>query len=243
MRPETMNASGYLAWRLHHAANIAHVQDDGDLLLVTLHSGEQVLIYLIERPIPLADIQHYYQTNTAQGRYTLLFFQVALMLPENNDLFSPPAWMHLLLTLQHGKIYAYEGQGKDTCYLFPVYFEGAGHTRRIRYGEIIDYDGLRCLTVPSDHPALVGTWHTATFETVGRQQWGHQVPIQDGDLLAFYYRVLGLTADASLEQVRKAIRQLARQYHPDINTNLEAHFRMKQLNDAYHRILAHRETR
>ena len=34
---------------------------------------------------------------------------------------------------------------------------------------------------------------------------------------ADYYRILGLTSDATLADVKKAYRKLARQHHPDRN--------------------------
>ena len=34
---------------------------------------------------------------------------------------------------------------------------------------------------------------------------------------AYYYGILGLTSDATLADVKKAYRKLARQHHPDRN--------------------------
>ncbi|KAI8975592.1 hypothetical protein BDF20DRAFT_914486 [Mycotypha africana] len=45
------------------------------------------------------------------------------------------------------------------------------------------------------------------------------------------YRVLGLTSSASLEEVKKSYRKLAREYHPDKNKNGAEKF--KEINDAY----------
>lgn len=49
-----------------------------------------------------------------------------------------------------------------------------------------------------------------------------------------YYQVLGISSDASPEDVKKAFRTLARRYHPDVNPgdqNSEEMF--KQINEAY----------
>ena len=34
-----------------------------------------------------------------------------------------------------------------------------------------------------------------------------------------YYKVLGIEKKASLDEVKKAFKKLARQYHPDLNPN------------------------
>ncbi len=49
-----------------------------------------------------------------------------------------------------------------------------------------------------------------------------------------YYDVLGVGRDASEEQIKKAFRQKAKQYHPDANPdNPTAEARFKQVNEAY----------
>ena len=49
-----------------------------------------------------------------------------------------------------------------------------------------------------------------------------------------YYRMLGVAADASLNEIKKAYLKLAFQYHPDRNQNdPQSTKRMEELNDAY----------
>ncbi len=48
-----------------------------------------------------------------------------------------------------------------------------------------------------------------------------------------YYEVLGVGRDASADEIRKAYRKLARQYHPDVNKNFEAEAQFKEINEAY----------
>jgi len=48
-----------------------------------------------------------------------------------------------------------------------------------------------------------------------------------------YYEVLGLNRDASEDDVKKAYRRLARQYHPDVSTVAGAEQRFKEVNEAY----------
>lgn len=48
-----------------------------------------------------------------------------------------------------------------------------------------------------------------------------------------YYEVLGVRRDASPEEIKKAFRRLARQYHPDVNKEPDAEARFKEINEAY----------
>jgi curved DNA-binding protein len=48
-----------------------------------------------------------------------------------------------------------------------------------------------------------------------------------------YYEVLGVPRDASAEDIRRAYRTLARQYHPDVNKDPEAEDRFKEVSEAY----------
>lgn len=48
-----------------------------------------------------------------------------------------------------------------------------------------------------------------------------------------YYEVLGVTRTASQEEIKRAFRRLARQYHPDVNREPDAEARFKEINEAY----------
>ncbi len=48
-----------------------------------------------------------------------------------------------------------------------------------------------------------------------------------------YYQILGVPADANLKAIKAAYRQMARQYHPDTQTDQSSDEHMQQINEAY----------
>lgn len=47
-----------------------------------------------------------------------------------------------------------------------------------------------------------------------------------------YYKTLGLSKNASQDEIRRAYRKLARKYHPDVNKDKSAEERFKRINEA-----------
>lgn len=48
-----------------------------------------------------------------------------------------------------------------------------------------------------------------------------------------FYETLGVSKTASADEIKKAYRKLARQYHPDVNKELDAEAKFKTINEAY----------
>jgi len=48
-----------------------------------------------------------------------------------------------------------------------------------------------------------------------------------------YYEVLGVTKNANEDEIKKAYRKLARQYHPDVNKASDAEDKFKEVKEAY----------
>ena len=48
-----------------------------------------------------------------------------------------------------------------------------------------------------------------------------------------YYKILGVSRDAKPDEIRKAYRKLAKQFHPDVNKEAGAEEKYKEINEAY----------
>ncbi len=48
-----------------------------------------------------------------------------------------------------------------------------------------------------------------------------------------YYDILGITKDASQDEIKKAFRQLAKKWHPDVNHEKGAEEKFKEINEAF----------
>jgi molecular chaperone DnaJ len=48
-----------------------------------------------------------------------------------------------------------------------------------------------------------------------------------------YYEILGIPRGANSDEIRRAFRTLAKEYHPDVNKNPDAEAKFKEINEAY----------
>jgi len=239
VRFDTYNASAHLVRQIESSrtANVAH--DGGDNLLIALHSGELISIYLIETVIPPYEMRTTLQENSKVGVHTLFILWGEMFIPQHNDTFEPADWMSELLRLYNNKVYAFDVYGKDIR-IFPVYFErtlsGLWH---VRHESDIDVTRLGVDWVELVYPSeLRGHWLIADFDhDAPQQRTQHQnyAALPPAVLLA--YQVLGIAPSGGPMSVKAAYWRLARLYHPDVNPSPEAHLHMQAINAAYETIL------
>ena len=48
-----------------------------------------------------------------------------------------------------------------------------------------------------------------------------------------YYEILGISRDASMEEIKKAFRKLSLKYHPDKCNDQDSNAKFQRINEAY----------
>lgn len=56
------------------------------------------------------------------------------------------------------------------------------------------------------------------------------------------FKILGVSRDASEDDIKRAYRQLAKKYHPDVNKEPNAEEKFKQIQNAYQQALDYKRT-
>jgi hypothetical protein len=252
MRLNLNFVNAHLVYQLEASGGITAIKHNSfDVLIVELPTGEMLSIHLVERDIDVGLIKSTLEYNAQHNQATLFILWTPMLLPEDGERYRPYDWMHALITLYDDKIYGYEVYD-NTLYVFPVHFDrpAVGIDRIVRYGDRVEMGWLHIDRIRTDSQHLTGFWRIGDFEPLRRPQ-RDSTPSDNPDSedapppptidpsrneLRVFYAVLGVSLDADWETIRRAYRQLALQYHPDVNKTPEAHARMQQINTAYQRI-------
>jgi len=204
-----------------------------------LQTGDRLMVYLIESPIPLYEIRKLVQANTAQGDHTLFLLWGSLLLPGNGRVVEIEDWHEGLMRMYGDQIYAY-GLYEREVLIYPVHFRRMGRGQaRIHYGKRIDVGAISSHFIDCDLVGFEGRWRIAAFD--GDPDYFHRQQAANITLpadLNRYYALLQVQPNADLGQVKQAYRALARVHHPDLNGHDPgATRRMQALNHAYNAIL------
>lgn len=234
MRIALSHVNTYLINGLYRSGAIAEVLHNGlDIILAALPTGESVAVHLVERDIDEMEVWNVLKRNTAANRHTLFILWAAMLLPDDGTVYRPNDWMRALLTVYEAKIYGYEVEGADT-FVFPVHFDAPenGIAQYVHWGDRVNLSKVYCRSIYVEGSPGRGTWQIASFEAA-RQRTDEPGP---SDPLAAFYQTLGVDLGATWETIHKAYRDLARQYHPDVNLTPEATEQMQRINTAYQRL-------
>lgn len=250
VRAETHAVRRFLMLSLaYHNPQVVALWDDGtDLVSATLANGQEVVFYLVDDPISLHEVQKMLRDYSAAGQYLMLMFWAHMLLPSDGQRYVPQAWMAACLALYGDRIYAYEVSSKQ-AYIFPIHFvyQTDSRERLIQWGKTVRMANLRAEVMAVESAYLSGQFHMAhfTIETQATDRvdeaeipFDEPIAFAQRTALTSYYAILGLSLEATSDEVRTAYRAKAREYHPDLNPDAEAKGKMQEINQAYAQIVA-----
>lgn len=246
MRFEVHKVRCHLVWSLQESEAVAEVTHDGhDLIVADLADGDTVVIHIVERVIPAQALRGLFDEGTRlSAAHTLLVLWSEMLLPDAGETYSPEAWMAALITLYNGQIYAYK-VWNERVFVFPVRFESQGDgSYFVSYGPPLDFAHIGAATTHIGAGPLAGDWPVVDFApraagASGPRGYTGAYPRPGSAALRQHYALLGLSLEADQEAIRRAYRDLARRFHPDLNAgDDDATERMQAINAAYAVIMA-----
>ena len=227
----------HLVENLRTVKNIRSVKilDVGSLLVNITHGyfTEDIMIYLLAGELSTGFIKKTLNANTRADLHTLYIVSFDLITEDGKTPLMNDG-LRLLLQAYSGKVYAYTTVG-DAVVIFPVIVEESRITRS-QPVRLADLSG-DFAAIESDY--IMGVRNVAGFNPPREQKAPIERAIENP--LQMFYDLLGVAADATLDDIKRAYRRKARKHHPDTDKTPGATERMQQINDAYARILETRE--
>jgi hypothetical protein len=214
-----------------------HVRDEGALTLELEQPGfiENVEIYLVAGELSTGFIKKAVNNNTHADINTL-FIVSSDLLPHDGTVTEPSEAMRLLLSLYSGKIYAYSVIGYAVK-IFPVYISTE---RKVTYGVPVNLDNLGIDYAEIYSNYIWGVRKVADFVA---RKFEYKKVRRFNDPLQPFFDLLGVSTTADRDEVKKAYRNKARQFHPDFYKAPDATQKMQNINEAYAKIMERFEER
>lgn len=243
MRFDVHTVRSHLVRELLQTPQVKEVWHDGsDVVILDFKTGESVSIHMVERFMSVDEIHYIFTHNAQSNLYTMLILWADMFMPADGQDYVPNDWMVALLQLYGGKIYAYDAW-REEPYIFAVHFTRQANRREfaVKHGTDINIGQIGVNTIETTVPGFTGFWRIAKFDgydgATTDDFWdaGYS-PIGERTSVRFYLNLLGLSPNATREQVKAAYRAKAREHHPDLNDEDTTHA-MQRINDAYRRIL------
>ncbi len=154
VRFDTYKAGAFLVWQLKHAGAVIH-EDGGDIIHLSLPTGEAISIHIIESSIPAYEIKNTIVYNQANGLYTLFILWADMLLPPEGHVVEVEEWEWPLLALYGEKLWAYDIFGGE-LFIYPIYYDRIGPYREIRYGKTVNMRQLQGTVVEVQSPFIRG---------------------------------------------------------------------------------------
>ena len=218
-----------------------------DMLLLQRDDAPSVALYLPLICPSAHDIGHILAQNSQHNIYSLIALPGDALFEDTAQLKSTHG---MLVIFYPQKLYAYKILD-NTLYILPAFLEWNADTPSIHFAPPIDLKRIKPREVevqgmafrvadfgahpPYDPQKKFQQWQAKYGSGNGgrRTQQRRRPRIRRGFAADHYYQVLGLDRMATLEDIRLAYRELARQLHPDVNPSPEAKVRMQEINEAY----------
>ena len=205
---------------------------DENTILVKMQLGERIAVYYVESNPSVTRIAKSYNSNTYRDVHTL-FIVAADLVPMNGAEWQPGEALRLLLQVQSNRLYVAKVAGQVR--ISSVFWD---EQQRVQYGAPVDLADLSCDYTLVEAAHIQGVRHIADFE----RSYYHVESFPGFEALQRhplqqFYDVLGISCDASEDNIKKAYRRKAHENHPDRDPSPDATRRMQAINEAYDQIM------